>query len=322
MTIAANLSRRTLLGAAAALPAWPALAIAAPSALYDSHLHFFTNDIARYPIDPRNSREGEAAMRARILSDPGTPEKIFAWWAKAGVTAGAGVQYSGAYKTDNSYILDLADRFPERIQAEIIVDARDPGSPGRLLEMATKRRVSAMRLTGYVDGTETIPWLNSAPALDVWAAAERLKLPVGITFLPPKGTEGALAAVRRLAERFPGCPILLEHFGRLVDGDLSGAHLALRGLPNIWFKWTTNVIDEIKRQGRSPAVFLRQAADRFGADRLMWGSDCGNTLRPYADMAADAIASTTELDATASARVLHDNGFAMFHRRDDLGGIA
>lgn len=317
MTIVTRpLSRRTLLGAACALPALPLVSAAAAPAveLFDSHLHFFTNDVARYPIDPRNSREGEAAMRARIMNDPGTPEKVFAWWAASGVTAGAGVQYSGAYKTDNSYILDLAERYPERIKAEIIVDARDPRSSERLAELASRRRVAAMRLTGFVDGSETIPWLNAPPALDVWAVADRLRLPVGITFLPPKGTEGALAAIRALAERFERCPILLEHFGRLVNGDVSRAHLALRGLPNVHFKWTTNVIDELKAQGRSPAVFLRLAADSFGIERLMWGSDCGNTLRPYAEMVADAIASTAELSDGERRRVLHDNGFAMFDR--------
>jgi len=310
----AHLTRRTVLAAACSLPAWPALAAIAPLDLYDSHLHFFTNDIAHYPIDPRNAREDEAVMRARIMNDPGTPEKIFAWWAKVGVTGGTGVQYSGAYKTDNSYILDLADRYPDRIHAEIIVDARDPASPERLRQLVATRRVAAMRLTGFVDGSETIPWLNSAPALDIWAVADELALPVGITFLPPRGTRGALTAVRRLAERFRRCPILLEHFGRLVDGDLSDAHLALRDHPNVHFKWTTNVIDEIKANGRSTSAFLRDAADRFGVERLMWGSDCGNTLRPYADMAADAIGSTHDLTARERGRVLHDNGLAMFTR--------
>ena len=50
----------------------------------------------------------------------------------------------------------------------------------------------------------------------------------------------------------------------------------------------------------------------FGAGRLMWGSDFGNTLRPYAEMVADAVASTARLSDTERRRVLHDNGAAMF----------
>ncbi len=316
-----RITRRSVLAAACTLPigarlhaSVPQSGTSQPAEIYDSHIHFFTNDIAHYPIDPRNSREGEKVMRARIMNDPGTPDKVFAWWAASGVTAGLGVQYSGAYKADNSYILDLADRFPEKIQAEIIIDAQAPGGPEMLRRLVANRRVAAMRLTGFVDGTQTIPWLNSAAALDIWAVADELRLPVGITFLPPKGTQEAPFAVSALAERFPRCPIVLEHFGRLVDGDISHAHLALRRHSNIHFKWTTNVIDELKSIGRTPSVFLRLAADTFGIDRFMWGSDCGNTLRPYADMVADAVASTAELSAVERRRVLHDNAAEMFAR--------
>lgn len=309
------LNRRVLLGAACTLPVWPAWSAETPQVeLYDSHLHFFTNDVARYPIDTRGSREGEQETRARVMNDPGTPEKIFALWAKNGVTAGTGVQYSGVYKTDNSYVLDLADQFPDRIRAEIIIDGRAAKSPEQLAQYVATRRVAAMRLTGFVDGTQNLPWLNSAPVLDVWALADKLALPVGITFLPIKGTEGALRAARELAERFPRCPIILEHCGRLVNGDLSPAHLELR-LPNVYFKWTTNVIDELQAHKQSTAAFLRRAVDTFGAERLMWGSDAGNSLRPYADMAADAIASTDALTPAERRRVLHDNGLAIFTRR-------
>lgn len=282
--------------------------------LYDSHLHFFTNDIARYPIDPRNAREPEAVMRARIMDDPGTPEKVFALWEQAGVTAGTGVQYSGAYKTDNSYVLDLTERYPAQIRSEIIVDAQDPASPARVRQLALTRRVSALRLTGFVGGVELIPWLNSPAALDVWAVAEQLDLPVGITFLPPPGAGASLEAVRALAARFPRCTILLEHMGRLVEGDLAAEHLALAPYERVHFKWTTNVIDELNAGGGRAAAFLRRAVDIFGAGRIMWGSDFGNTLRPYAAMVADAVASTSGLTELERRLVLHDNGVAMFGR--------
>ena len=315
MTVTAAFTRRTFLVAATTLPAWPALAALETPKLYDSHLHFFTNDIAHYPIDPRNSREGEVVMRARIMSDPDTPEKVFAWWAKNGVTGGTGVQYKGAYKTDNSYVLDLADKYPEKIHPEILIDARDPASPDTLRQLAATRRVAALRLTGFIDDSEEIPWLNSKPALEVWKVADELALPVGITFLPPKGAEGPLLATRRLADRFQRCPIVLEHFGRLVNSDLSDAHLALRPYSHVHFKWTTNVIVELKGRGRPVPAFLRRAVDSFGADRIMWGSDCGNTLIPYADMVADAIGSTRDLTVKERSGVLHDNGLAMFTRR-------
>jgi len=313
-------TRRTMIGGAGVVAAMPALSATAPTVqrleLFDAHLHFFTNDVARYPIDPRNAREPEAIFRERIMEDPGTPAKMFPLWEAEGVVGGAGVQYSGAYKTDNRYLLDLADQYPAKIHPEIIVNGRDPASPALATQLAATRRVRALRLTGFGEGAGSFPWLESDPVLDVWAVAGKLGLPIGITFLPPKATEASLAAVKRLAERFPQQTIILEHFGWLAgtprDPGLLPGHLALAPSRNVHFKFTTNNIDELTAMGRPTAAFLRRAIDIFGVNRLMWGSDAGNTLRPYPGMVADAVAATASLSATERRRVLHDNGWAMF----------
>ncbi|MGD9812326.1 MAG: amidohydrolase [Sphingobium sp.] len=312
------LTRRSILASACVLPVACAMpgpraeATAPGEELYDSHIHFFSNDFEHYPIDPRNAREPEEVFRARITADPGLPEKIFPLWAAAGVTAGTGVQYSGAYKADNSYVLDLADRFAGKIRPEVIVNARDPESPAKLTEMVRSRHVSAARMTGFGNGTGNIAWLNSPTALNIWETVQQLGLPVGITFLPPKGQAASLAAVKALAERFPRSTIILEHMGRLVDGGLHENHVALRAHENVHFKFTTNVIDELKLQGLSTAAFVRRVVDIFGGGRIMWGSDFGNTLRPYPGMVADAIAATSNLTGAERRRLLHDNGATMF----------
>ena len=57
--------------------------------LFDSHAHFFTDDIARYPLNAANKREGEAGLTRRILAEPGTPERIFAEWVQSVEPAGS-----------------------------------------------------------------------------------------------------------------------------------------------------------------------------------------------------------------------------------------
>src|SRR4051794_33988145 len=116
-----SLSRRSVLSAAALLPlAASGLASArAPSPsshssrIIDAHIHFFTDDFAHYPVDLRNAREPEDVMRVRLRNAPVKPDKMFALWEKLGIAAAIGVQYSGAYKTDNSYLLDVADAHPD-----------------------------------------------------------------------------------------------------------------------------------------------------------------------------------------------------------------
>jgi L-fuconolactonase len=317
-----RLNRRGFLAGGGALGLSGSLAAAIPPGmrpepLFDSHLHFFTNDLARYPIDPRNAREPEAVMRARIANAPATPETVFALWDHAGVEGGVGVQYSGAYKTDNSYLLDVADRYPARVATEIIVNARDPESPARVERMVRSRRVDALRLTGMADAQGHYPWLDSEAALAIWRLAQRLRLPVGVTYLPPRPTEAAFAAIAGLADRFPGCTIVFEHLGWVGGPNSPGLlpmHAILASRGNVHFKWTTLDIDALGAAGIDQAGVLRDAVALYGPRRIMWGSDFGNTTRPYGGMARDARDSCALLDSATRRAILHDNGRALFRR--------
>jgi L-fuconolactonase len=285
--------------------------------LFDAHLHFFTSDLARYPVDLRNAREPEEVLRARVMHAPATPETVFALWDRAGVEGGAGVQYSGAYKTDNAYLLDVADAHPARVATEIIVNARDPASPALVERLVRSRRVDALRLTGLADADGHYPWLDSEPALAVWSLAQRLRLPVGITYLPPRPAGAAFAAIGRLADRFPGCTILFEHLGWVGGPNSAGLlpmHTTLAPRRNVHFKWTTLDIDALGAAGIDQARVLRDAVALYGPRRIMWGSDFGNTTRPYGGMAQDARDSCALLDAPARRAVLYDNGRALFRR--------
>lgn len=312
-----GVSRRSMLAAAASLPlARPALAAGQAQGLVDAHIHFFTNDLDHYPVDLRNARESEEVMRARLLHAPVTPAKMLPLWNRLGIGGGVGVQYSGAYKADNRYVLDVADANPKRVRTEIILNTGDPESPKRLRDLAGTRPVSAIRMTGFVDADGDLPWLKSPTALQIWTLAQALKLPVGITYLRPSPMSAALATIRALSDKFPTCVVMLEHLGWTAsngsEDGLLPEHIALRGHTNIHFKWTTLNIDALSNAGIDPAAFLRAAVDAFGAPRLMWGSDFGNTTRPYAGIVADAQDATRLLNAAERAAVLGGSARALF----------
>jgi L-fuconolactonase len=312
--------RRAVLAGAAALGlAGPSRAAGlrrpAPDALFDAHIHFFTSDITRYPVDPRFAREPEEVLRARIAHAPATPETVFRLWRESGVAGGVGVQYSSVYKTDNSYVLDVADRHP--IATEIIVDALDPASPARIERLVPTRRVDALRLTGRTEEDGRLAWLDGPRTHGIWALAERLRLPVGITYLPPRPTEAAFAAVAGLADRFPGATLILEHLGWTGGANSPGLlpmHATLAPRRNVRFKWTTLDIDALGAAGLDPARILRDAVRLYGAERIMWGSDYGNTTRPYGGTARDARDSCALLSPRERRAVLHDSGRALFRR--------
>lgn len=288
--------------------------------LFDAHAHFFTNDTARFPIDVTGAREGEAEVRARIARDPATAERMLALWDQCGVTGGAAVQYNTIYKTDNSYTLSVADVNHHRVSAVLILRADFPETPEQLRALATRHNVCGLRLFGYPDADGSYPWLDSPAALKTWEVAASLGLTMVIMYAPGKPTRAALHRIIALARRFRKTVIALDHCGwpGVENGDagtIGPEHLELVDVPNIVFKFTQINLNRFRETGIDAARFVRLIVDTYGASRVMWGSDYGNTKDAYPDMVAQAIAATSLLSAAERARVLHDNGAKLFADR-------
>ncbi|MES1971128.1 MAG: amidohydrolase family protein [Pseudomonadota bacterium] len=288
--------------------------------LFDTHAHFFTNDTARFPIDVTGAREGEAEVRARIARDPATAERLLALWDQCGVIGGAAVQYNTIYKTDNSYTLSVADVNHHRVSAVLILRADFPETPEQLRALATQHNVCGLRLFGYPDTDGSYPWLDSPAALETWEVAASLGLTMVIMYAPGKPTRAALHRIIALARRFPKTVIALDHCGwpgveNGVAGTIGPEHLELVDVPNIVFKFTQINLNRFRETGIDAAQFVRLIVDTYGASRVMWGSDYGNTKDAYPDMVAQMIAATSLLSAAERAQVLHDNGARLFADR-------
>jgi predicted TIM-barrel fold metal-dependent hydrolase len=65
--------------------------------------------------------------------------------------------------------------------------------------------------------------------------------------------------------------------------------------------------------GVDTAQVVRRMADTFGAQRLAWGSDVGQSLKwPFADKARHAREAAALLDARERALFLHDNAARIY----------
>jgi predicted TIM-barrel fold metal-dependent hydrolase len=291
------------------------------TALYDTHSHFFSNDAERYPIDTTGAHEGADVLRNRIMTNPSTPENILKLWSQNNVAGGVGVQYNSAYKTDNSYLLDSSDAHRDLISAVIILDARKPETPAKLRDLVEKRGVTGLRLTGYPDKAGNYPWLDSDAAQATWAEADRLGLSVVLMYLPTEPSPAALAHIAGLAERYHNVKIVLDHIGwpaltGAQDYGLTPGHAALKSFPNVYFKLTTINLDNLEKAGLDSSDFLRHVVDVYGADRIMWGSDYGNTPGTFSDMVTRAERATAKLKPVERRKVLHDTGHRLFARRE------
>jgi predicted TIM-barrel fold metal-dependent hydrolase len=152
------IDRRKLLGsglAAATIAALPMRAFAhviKPSfKLFDTHAHFYTNDVDKYPFKATRSRYGPEVMVAKAMRYPQTPKEVFAFWDECGIAKGCGVQYNSTYQTDNSYLLDIAAEHPDRIIPVVITDPLAEDGAASLETLTRENSISGVSWTGTPD---------------------------------------------------------------------------------------------------------------------------------------------------------------------------
>jgi L-fuconolactonase len=288
-------------------------------ALYDTHAHFFTNDLLRYPVNTANAREGEDNLRRRIQSDPATPERIFSLWEDSGVIGGVGVQYNTVYKTDNSFVLDTAQQHAERVTPVVMLDATAADTPSTLERWINERGVTGLRLFGRAAADGTYPWLDSPAALQTWQVVDRHALTMILMYAPASVAPAALEAIASLARRYPAATIALDHFGwagwEPADFGIAAPLVRMREHGNVFYKVTTLNFRLFEKAGIDSAQFVRRAVDLFGADHIMWGSDVGNTLESYDSLACRAREAAALLTAAERALFLRETGMRLFGSR-------
>jgi len=286
--------------------------------IYDTHAHVFTSDIARYPVTPGSIRQTPEQVIERIKADPLPGDKLLALFDEAGVTGGAAVQYSAVYKTNNDYLLDAAAQSGGRLSPVVILNARDPETPARLADYVENRGTTGLRLSGPIADDGSMDWLDGDEALRTWEEANRLHLSMAVMWAQDVPDPSALARIVALSDRFPNVRIALDHFGWASAQELTPQHLALAGKTRIFFKLTSINFRMFGNAGTDAARFLRDAVDIYGADRIMWGSDVGNTRLPYDRMADDARNAAGLLNDGERRAFLHDSGHALFATRPEI----
>ena len=254
--------------------------------LFDTHCHFYTNDVAKYKLNPTGARYGAEAMTKKVMERPMTPEVVFRFWESAGVEMGTGVQYNSTYGTDNSYLLDVCRQNPKRALPVVILSPTDAGTPDTLRKWAKEERLAAVRYSGVPNAEGAVPFF-SAEAQDMWATANELGLCVVLMIL---GNYGAgLKGVATHADKYPNVRIALDHiafphpatypdtFGLLPE------HFEVARRKNVYYKFTSFLLSEMEgyaKQANKPMVelkpFIEYMVATFGADHLCWGSDHGN----------------------------------------------
>lgn len=258
----------TLTGAAAAT-ALPARA-AGPGDWIDAHVHVWTPDTEKYPL-------AEGYAKKDMAPPSFTPEQLFAHCKPEGVERVVLIQMS-YYKYDNRYMTDVITAHPGVFSGVAIVDENAPDVRGRMLALK-KQGVRGFRV--YTSGKDINAWLGSEGMKEMWKVAADENLSICPLINPE-----ALGPLAKMCAEYPKTSVVVDHFARLgMAGPVTRGPLDrllhLSKFPKVHVK-TSAFYALGKKQApyTDLAPMIQDCLKYFGAERLMWASDCPFQVDP------------------------------------------
>ncbi len=266
-------SRRDFGKTAAALAAVTAvplggakLATAQPGTdnLIDAHVHVWTDRLTEYPIAPTFK---PADMQPAAF----LPETLLSHCRPHRVERIVLIQMS-YYQFDNRYMLDVIARNPEIYSGIAVIDETASGVTRRVHDHA-RRGVTGFRI--HPGDQDLQRWISSPGMAELWATCADQRLAICPLINPV-----ALPLIEQMCRRFPRTNVVIDHFARIgIDGTLPNDQIdqlcRLATFKQVYIKTSAFYALGAKRSPYTDLIpMIRRVRDAYGANRLMWGSDC------------------------------------------------
>ena len=233
--------------------------------IVDTHVHVLGADRKKYPRQLREVIPPEFAW----TRDDYTAEQLLADMDQSGMAKALLVQAQNAYRSDNNYVVDMAKKYPDRLKAVCVVDARDVDAADQLERWVREHGAVGARMMFQtadfqIDDERVSPVMQRARALNV---------PMCIYV-----SRQDLSGFAMLLRRFPDQMIALDHMGHpnLEEGQpyVNAAPLLdLARHKNLVLKFSTTTLLAASTGSSSTRDWFMRLIDSYGSKRLMWGSN-------------------------------------------------
>lgn len=299
--------------------------------LLDTHAHLISDDWCSYP--PRAFGHGLPVPEPTQFTV--TAEALIEMMDANGVTISCVVQRGHIYGYDNSYIIDSAAKYPDRLYPVVILDTQDPDTPEIYRDMVLRGRASGFRMANSRPWILDTAWMSSPAAMKVWDVCAELGTPMNLIFFYNQ-LSYLHPLLHLIAGKYPELPIILDHAampygmsqyevafveesgGKIImppppDYGISNTIGIFKDVPNVNFKITEINMERLVKAGAHTADFIRRMVDYFGEDRLIWGSDVGQSmLWSYEEKVSMALSASDQLNEDEARKFLHDNAFRIY----------
>ncbi len=263
----------------------------------DAHVHVWTPDVKRYPLD---ASFGVESMRPKSF----TPEELFAHCKPVGVNRIVLIQMS-FYRFDNRYMLDVIEKHPGTFSGVGIVDHEEPDVSTKMKKLA-EAGVRGFRIRSKKD---SVSWKDDAGMARLWQTARDEGLAV-CPLINPRD----LPQVDAMCKAYPGTNVIIDHFARVgIDGRVQEKNLRslcpLAKYPTVHVKTSAfYALGKKKPPYEDLLPMIRRVRDAYGANRLMWASDCpfqvqaGHDYKSSIDLIRDRADFLSEAEKTEILR--------------------
>ena len=228
----------------------------------DSHVHVWTDDFARYPLNIRFQSEDMAIPRFG-------PEDILSQAQVNGVSRVLLVQMS-YYGFDNSLLLDTLRADPEHFRGMAEIDENQDDLP------TVMRRMREAGVRGFrVVALDATSRLAERPGLQkMLSEAGRQQMVLGLLTAPE-----ILPELEEVCAGFPETAIVIDHMARIgMQGPIASEQVAWLCRLARHPKTAVKISAFYALGGKKPphedlAPMIHRLYDAFGPSRLLWGSD-------------------------------------------------
>lgn len=292
--------------------------------LFDTHAHIISADPVAYPP----SKDGQGSTLR-----PFTAEQLREGLDEANVHKACIVQRFHYYREDNSYVLDACAADPDRFVPVIMLDGQNRDSPDHLTRLSQEQPIGGIRFGNPSLANWDTQWLNSPGVMAIWERSASLNIPVTVIMFEPHSSYN-LPAIKIIADRFPDLAVIIDHLGTQIgatpegwkqredptrdpyitapDFGITSALRQLINCQNVSFKFSGINLSCMEADGVDSAAFLRMFVDEFGAERVVFGSDIGQTKGPYSDIVAKLRQASSLLTNTERSQVLYENATQIY----------
>jgi len=232
----------------------------------DTHVHIWSGDRQKYPLGAGFKSDG-------INPVSYSPEQALAHARPSGVDRIVLVQIN-FYSFDNRYMLEALEKFPANFKGVAVVNGNGP-SPDQEMHRLAGMGVRGVRLHPE-EVTPSV--LEGEGFVKMFRYAGETGMVICFLMNPD-----SLAAVERQCRKFPDTVLVIDHIARIgMSGGVRESDVlslcSLAKYPQVRVKISGfYALGAAAPPHLDLAPLIKRVYEAFGAQRLIWGSDC-----PYA----------------------------------------